>query len=109
MNIFRKELAALDELKGLNEVDQLRCFEEARYACFLTPGMNSRWLKIQLLQVLSMLVFVALTLIVLLPLGLGVELFLPMIAILMAAQYSLRQYSRRKYIALVRPFLKKGP
>lgn len=109
MNISRKELAALEELRGLNEVDQLRCFEEARYACFLTQGMNSRWLKIQLLLVLSMLVFAALTLIVLLPLGLGIELLLPLIAILLAAQYGLRQYSRRKYLALVRPFLKKGP
>ncbi|MCV6622472.1 MAG: hypothetical protein OIF51_12060 [Cellvibrionaceae bacterium] len=109
MNISRKELAALEELKGLSEVDQLRCFEEARYTCFLTPGMNSRWLKTQLLLVSSMLVFAALTLIALLQLSLGVELFLPMIAILMVAQYGLRQYSRRKYLALVRPFLKKGP
>jgi len=104
MNISRKELAALEELKRLSEVDQLRCFEEARHTCFLTPGMNSRWLKIQLLLLLSMLVFAALTLIALLPLGLGIELYLPMIAILMAAQYGLRQYSRRKYLALYGPF-----
>ncbi|WP_299981474.1 hypothetical protein [uncultured Pseudoteredinibacter sp.] len=108
MNISRKELLALEELKGLSEADQHSRFEEARYACFSTPGMNSRWLKAQLLLVLLMLVLAVLTLIAFLQLGLRVELFLLITPILLVVQYGLRQYSRRKYISLLRPFLKKG-